>query len=253
MSAPPPDVVAAFGRRGEPQPLAGGEGHSWLVDDIVLKPAYDDREASWIADLLARLSTDGFRIARPIATRQGGWVAAGWAAYEWVEGRETLRGRLRERFAAAAAFHRALAGVGWPDFMAARSNPWITADRMVWGERPLRAAPRRRTIVDRLAVLATGPAGPAQIVHGDLAGNLLFTDDLPPAVIDFAPYHRPIGYADGIVAADLLIWGADAGPEVLRYADPPDIARGLLFRALSDLHWDPERWLAAVEIVAAAS
>lgn len=113
---------------------------------------------------------------------------------------------------------------------------WLRADRMVWGEVPLAPPPGYDEIARRLAALA-GPADPThrrQVVHGDLSGNLLFADGLPPAVIDVSPYHRPVAYADGIVAADLLLWGG-AGREVLRYVEPAYVARGVLFRLLSPL------------------
>ena len=47
-------------------------------------------------------------------------------------------------------------------------------------------------------------------MHGDLTGNVLFADDLAPAVIDFSPYWRPTGFASAIVVGDALLWeGAD--------------------------------------------
>jgi prepilin-type processing-associated H-X9-DG protein len=34
---------------------------------------------------------------------------------------------------------------------------------------------------------------PDQFIHADLAGNVLFADGVPPAVIDFSPLERPAG------------------------------------------------------------
>ncbi|MEA2558336.1 MAG: hypothetical protein QOG88_1874 [Actinomycetota bacterium] len=45
-----------------------------------------------------------------------------------------------------------------------------------------------------------------QLIHGDLTENVLFADGLPPAVIDMAPYRRPVGFASGIVVGDALLW-----------------------------------------------
>lgn len=120
MTVPPPHVLAAFDIRDTPTPLDGGEGRSWYADGLVLKPTDDELAASWIADVLAKLPEDGFRVARPVRTRQGGWLAAGWTAYEHVDGRESIEGHFDERFAAAAALHTALEPTPWPPALDAR-------------------------------------------------------------------------------------------------------------------------------------
>jgi prepilin-type processing-associated H-X9-DG protein len=76
-----------------------------------------------------------------------------------------------------------------------------------------------------------------QLVHGDLSGNVLFADGLPPAIIDFSPYWRPAAYADAIIAVDGLLW-FDAAPELLRFAQsspdfPQFLLRALIFRLVA--------------------
>jgi hypothetical protein len=52
---------------------------------------------------------------------------------------------------------------------------------------------------------------PSQPIHGDLGGNMPDHDALPPAVIDFSPYRRPLPFAAAAVVAGALVWqGADA-------------------------------------------
>jgi hypothetical protein len=60
-----------------------------------------------------------------------------------------------------------------------------------------------------------GSARPAQLVHGDLGGNVLFAPSLAPAIIDFSPYWRPPGYAEAVAAVDAFLWFG-AGDHVLR-------------------------------------
>lgn len=70
------------------------------------------------------------------------------------------------------------------------------------------------TIV-RLQRLLAPIASRHQIVHGDLAGNPLWADGLPPAVIDFTPYWRPAGYGTALLIVDAVLWyGAE--PSMLR-------------------------------------
>lgn len=78
----------------------------------------------------------------------------------------------------------------------------------------------------------------SQLIHGDLTGNVLFADGLPPAIIDFSPYWRPPGFAAAIVVGDALLWeeaeedlprGYDRVPFFNQY-----LVRALIYRAVTD-------------------
>ena len=77
----------------------------------------------------------------------------------------------------------------------------------------------------------------SQLVHGDLGGNVLFDDELPPAVIDLSPYWRPAPYADAIVVADAVA-GEGAPDELvdahLRRHGEQLLLRAVLFRVAVD-------------------
>jgi hypothetical protein len=81
-------------------------------------------------------------------------------------------------------------------------------------------------------------AARSQLIHGDLTGNVLFDDRLPPAVIDLAPYWRSTAFASAIVVADALVWeGADEGilDAVTHIADFDQyLLRALIYRAVTD-------------------
>ncbi len=87
-------------------------------------------------------------------------------------------------------------------------------------------------------------AAPSQVIHGDLTGNVLFADPLPPAVIDLAPYWRPAEFATAIVVADALVWeGADIAE--LKPTTGTDrfgqfLVRAILYRIVADLVTDPD-------------
>ena len=106
---------------------------------------------------------------------------------------------------------------------------------MAWGERDpgsvLTAAPGPLAAQLRSLLAVLRPVRlPAQLIHGDLGGNVLFAAGEPPAVIDFSPYWRPAGLALAVAAVDALTWsGAD--PVILgELADQPDLDQ-LLARA----------------------
>lgn len=80
----PAAVLSAFGVRGAQTRLAGGEGRSIRVVDVVLKPVDDVSEAAWLAALLRDLQVPDVRIPRPVITSGGDTVVDGWATVEFV-------------------------------------------------------------------------------------------------------------------------------------------------------------------------
>lgn len=235
--APPSGaVLEAFGASGSLVPVAGGRGRAWRAGDLILKPTdLSPAEHAWHAEVLPTIRLDGFRLALPRSATGGRLVVDGWAAWGHVEG-EHRSGRWPEIIEIGERLHRAVANLPRPEFIATRSDPWSIGDRVAWGEAS--AAPYGRIgLVDRLIDLLVPIVTPSQVVHGDLTGNVLFADDLPPAVIDFSPYWRPTAYASAIVVADALVWegaGRSLVTEALRI-DTFDqyLARALIFRIVS--------------------
>jgi uncharacterized protein (TIGR02569 family) len=223
-------VLAAFGAVSEPIPLAGGTGSSWRAGSLVLKPLdCAEHEIPWQAELFASIEQDGFRIASPLPD-----VVEGWTATSYLEGRHEHR-RWREIIAVGQRFHAALAGVPRPDaIIDRRTNPWEIGDRVAWGERGYDG------IDDLLAALEPVDAA-SQLMHGDLTGNVLFHDELPPAIIDFAPYWRPTEYATAIIATDAVLW--EGAPEdLLDTAQPQYLLRALIFRGVTSLEFGTDDW-----------
>lgn len=236
--APQPSaaVLRAFGA-GERSPvlLPGGQGTTWRADRIVLRPHGDAREARWRSATLARLAhTDRFRTPRPVPSADGGWLAGGWEAWAWLPG-ATDPTRVEDVLAAGAAFHRAVAHLPRPGFLDLVDDPWSRADRLVWGSGPLPTEP----LLDRLAAGFRSVRAPSQLVHRDLLGNVLFAPGEPPAVFDWAPAWRPVGYAAAIAAVDAVCWHGvpvDRLPDLGRLAAvsewPQLLVRALAFRVL---------------------
>jgi uncharacterized protein (TIGR02569 family) len=228
-------VLAAFGRAEKPVRLAGGRGLAWRVGDLVLKPADLGPELEWQAEFLPTVRADGFRLAVPQRATDGALVVDDWSAWSYVAG-EHRPGQWAEVIAVGERFHRALAGLPRPAFITARTDPWAIGDRVAWGEAsidPYRHIEQASRLVDTLEPVAD----PSQLVHGDLTGNVLIDDALPPAVIDVSLYWRPPAFASAIVVADALVWeGADetlfaAVAHVDRFGQ--FLARALLYRIVA--------------------
>lgn len=240
-------VLAAFGARGTPTRLAGGRGLTWRAGDVVLRPAEALAETAWKSPILAALSgRDAFTVPRPLRDARGAWVVDGWEALEWVPGAADPS-RVDDVVRVGMAFHRALAGLPEPSFIAASDHAWSRADRIAWGEGEQDVPPGDR-LLDALLAQYRPLDEPAQVIHADLLGNVLFAADRPPAVIDWAPYWRPAGWAAAIAVADAVCWH---GHPLDRLGEDYGIAhwRQLLLRALvfrmATLHllgrWDAEQ------------
>lgn len=210
---PGKSVVAAFAPGSVPALLAGGQGRTFAVGPVVLKPveAYDEAAWTWVAETLTRVVEDGFRIARPVRARCGRWIVDGWMAFERVSGDHRLRlGPWGEVVELSRRFHLALVDFPRPDFIDHRMDRFARADRAAWGETSEQLHPAVTAMVDRLTDRLRPLRLRSQLIHGDFAGNLLFASNLPPAVIDFSPYWRPAGYATAQVIIDAVLWyGAD--------------------------------------------
>ena len=217
--------------------LAGGQGSSWRADEVVLKPVdLGGPELEWQAELFGSISCDGFRVARPLRARDGSFVVAGWCAWQAVKGGHEER-RWPEIVAVGERFHAALAGVPRPDFLSRRTDPWAVGDRVAWGDLPANEFVHVKHLV-RLVFALQPVEAPSQLIHGDLTGNVLFDDQLPPAVIDFSPYWRPTAFASAIVVADALVWEAADESILDGVAYIEDFAqyllRAVIYRAVTD-------------------
>jgi uncharacterized protein (TIGR02569 family) len=237
----PEEVLTAFGLAGTvPARLPGGQGTAWRAGPVVLKPADSPRAGRWFADVYDALTGPGFRVPRPVRALTGDWVALGWAGYQWVPGTAAdwsgVSPRWPELVTVSRALHAALAGVPVPSWRRTVENPWTIGDEVAWGERdpgPLLgpAAGELAGQVRRLLPLLRPVDLPDQLIHADLAGNVLFADGMAPAVIDFSPLERPAGLPLAVVAVDALMWHG-ARPAVLgQLAGEREIGQ-LLVRAL---------------------
>jgi uncharacterized protein (TIGR02569 family) len=237
VTTPPPHVVDAFttGRSPVPVPLSSGRGTAWRVGEVILKPLdLPVTELEWQAEILAGLTGDGFRVAAPLRSSDGELVVDGWSAWPRLAGGH--RPRWTEIIAAGAHFHAALRGAPRPsELLDARTHHWARADRIAWGEAP---AAGRSAEVAWLLQARRELHLPAQVIHGDLSGNILFADGLAPAIIDFSPYWRPAAYASAVIVVDAVVWhGADPALLDLVAGERDGVQmliRALLFRRLSD-------------------
>ncbi len=237
QACPPPAVLAAFGVRGRPQPLPGGQRTAWRVGDAVLKPL--DTEPAileWQESLLRMLDgRDDFRVAPPRRSLAGELVVGGWTAWRFEPGHLPVA-RWPEIVRLARRFTGAVADLPRPAVLDRRGDRWAIADRLAWTEPAGRLPPVKH--LSRLAAACRPIRAPSQLIHGDLAGNVLFADGRPPLILDLSPYWRPAELCPAIVVADALVFEGAEPSLVEQLAGDPDgpqcLLRALMFRAITD-------------------
>jgi len=218
---------------------------AWDAGEIVLRNVDDEAEATWVAEFVGGVAQRGFRLAQPIRARDGRWVVDGWTAWTRVPGAHSTT-RWPELLTAAHALHEAIRNVARPEFITRLTNRWRLADGIAWGEV---AADEVAAVahLDRLLAARRPVDLPSQLVHGDLVGNVLFADGLPPAIIDLSLYWRPVGYGAALVVGDAIAWeGAptDLSRELAKYDEWPQLLlRAVIFRVVvSELARRAEPW-----------
>ncbi len=206
---PTPLAIRAFGVREHALcRLPGGAGHAWTDGHLVLKPVGCVPEHAWVCQTYAAWEGDDVRVPEPVAPKgvdRGHWSVDGWGAHVFLPGRDLDLARELGRVKDVSdAFHDSINDLPRPDFMDVRDDPWAFGDRLAWeaaepeGDDESLAVIRR--LQDHLAPVTT----PEQVIHGDILPNVLVADGLPPAVIDWPPYFRPIGTANAVAVTDAL-------------------------------------------------
>jgi uncharacterized protein (TIGR02569 family) len=199
------DILRAFDVSGKPVRLVGGQGTSYLVDGVVLKPIDNEVEACWIADIYNNLDSSEFRVAKPVRAKNNSWVFDKWVAYNFING-EHLKNKHSETVEISKVFHKALEKIPKPSFLEGSDDAWAIADRIAWEESPIPKNKLTDEVFEKLFSNLQKNELPNQIIHGDIGENILFDSELAPAIIDFCPYWRPASFSIAVAIIDWIVW-----------------------------------------------
>jgi hypothetical protein len=273
--SPPAIVITSFGLDlddGEPVRLGGGQGTSFLIGDAVIKPEENIEEVEFvlgIQDMLAKNGNTQYRIPQPLRQITGAgdpkYIVDGWIGAKFVRGTHMIRGRWSLLLDATRAFHKDLRDSvkECPSFIERRTHRWARADRIVWEEIGTKSGsdgpfdisdmamndwvvpaltPAFQILLQLRRPLVPGSLQP-QLVHSDLYGNMLYSDDdkdddhQPPAIIDLSLYWRPVEYAEAVIVADAMV-DCGEGEELISLVGNSSfrlqmLVKALLFRILA--------------------
>jgi uncharacterized protein (TIGR02569 family) len=257
---PPTHVLDLFAAEGVLEPLAGGQGASVRAGDLVLSPGRDAEQLAWLAFVQARLAVRldeevprSIRLALPVPARDGRLVVDGWAATRFEPGATPCHDLATLR-ATAHLLHARLASVvpARPEALDARTDQWAVAERQAYdAEAAVRAAAERSEsgLPDLVTAIAAQlddtDLGREQLVHADLAGNVLLDAAGVPFVVDLSPAWRSPLWAEAVCVLDAVLWhGAPtAALDAWRTGvERQAMLRAVLFRILSDQPCDVGRY-----------
>ncbi len=237
---PTPAAVRAFGVDDQTlHRLEGGQGLAWTDGRLVLKPVGCRPEHDFLCRTYVEWPTDAaVRVPRPVEPRDGssdGWSVDGWGAHVWVPGRSIdFRSELATVRAVSKDFHALLAGMPRPAFLDTRDDPWSYGDRLAWEDAAPVADSETRDLINRLRERLAPVTSPEQVIHGDILGNILLHEQLPPAVIDWPPYFRPAAMGEAIAITDAVTFHGAPIQLLDEWATGPDwqqlLIRSLLYR-----------------------
>jgi len=245
-NAPSFEILEAFEVASPPELLPGGQNTCFLADKLVLKPAGDSQEASWMAELNSQIDSPDFRIQKFKPAKDGSWVFDGWTASYFLEGShhkitpensdKNTTSQIQELINLSQAYHQHLVKVPKPAWFNQKDDIFAVSDRMAWGETELPYFEPVNAKLTKLVALLKENHLPFQLVHGDWGSEqILFHDTLPPAIIDMTPYFRPADYPIADMLEGMLAYQG-ASPEILHLGDSiPDfqqlMLRSILMRA----------------------
>ncbi len=246
-------------REMAPIPLGDDWDGGWRCGDVVLTPVVDHARAAWSARIRETLVVDGMRLARPVRATDGRYVVSGWRADTFIAG--VAEPRHDEVVSLSLRLHAATIELDRPRFLAQPPvTPWseadifLAADRAAWEQVPLRSVraagvdlpesmdgQRSVILLTQLATLRREVSAPAQLVHGDLFGMVLFAGAMAPGLADITPYWRPVPWAAAVIVVDSLAWGGADEGLLERWDDLPEwpqmLIRAVMFRlAVHALH-----------------
>lgn len=228
---PPPEVLDLFAVPDDVEPVPRGAGTSFRAGDLVLSPGRDAAVAEWLNPALARLSVRlderperrrrDLRVALPVPARDGSWVVDGWGATRHEPGATACRD-LDVTLAAGRVLHAQLAAT-----VRTRPPRLLHCDDL----------PTTAVVRQVASLLDTTDLGSDQLVHADLAGNVLLDSSGAPVVVDVVPAWGSVVWAEALVVLDCVV-SHDAPRDVLgawtKGARQQAMLRAVAWRARAD-------------------
>jgi uncharacterized protein (TIGR02569 family) len=225
-------IANKFGSIGIPKLLDGGQGTTYRSGEIILKPVGFLAESKEAAEIVSGLTESPLlNLPKAVKSINGNWVEDGYVAWNFVPGTER-QGYYSEKLKVCDYFGDIFGGLGKPKFLDLKNDEYTIADRVAWGELERIYPPEQQEIIDLVKSKIRPVNLPSQIIHGDISGNMVFTESGLPGVIDLTLYWRPRNFTKAILLIDAITW-EDADPDIYDLvSNEPEIDQLLIRAAL---------------------
>lgn len=236
-------ILDAFGLTDEPIKLEGGQGKSYKVGPVVIKENNgDNKNIDFISEILLDIDNVKYRITKPARALDGRLIVDGYISAYYEEG-DHDGSKIEETLRISDLFHEDLARYDWGRLKTVE-NQWSIAMDHLFQNRGLPDdlnAGNKEICMKMLAQLKE-VHDPMQIIHGDIGGNVLYHDGLPPCIIDFSPNVAPRPMASAIAVVDHIAWGGGKISDLDRLkvyvSDEVYLKYAVMFRLLTALVGD---------------
>ncbi len=238
----PDRIKELFNVKGIGKRLTGGQGNSFLFNDVVIKPVGDSGALyEMTANILRSINNPEYRLAKPIKSINDNYIEDGFIATEYHVG-EHDDSRIEEALRISRIFHEDLKRFNIE--LPKQEDRWSKALSIIWDDYKYDIDNDDYRYCISLLESLPGSDEPKQLIHGDMAGNVLYHESLSPLIIDFSPSIAPYSFIEALIIVDHIAWGGGYVND-LNLLKPiheyiPQIKRAILFRLLTTFFMDSD-------------
>ena len=208
--------------------LIGGQNESFRVGSVVLKKVHDPKEYLWIAEVLKDIDFYDAFLVKPVKAKNGKFIVENLGATNYFT-KSKHDFNVANILQLCRSLNEKIKHISKPEWIDEPNNPWKKAQQIAWETESNNAYPEE---IQALLNLRKPINLPVQLVHIDMAQNILKNDLNRYAIIDFTPAFFPKEYAEAIIVIDSIAWHQAPWSTIDYLGINTELSYQLLLRAL---------------------
>ena len=199
-----PETIAKFSGRTTFTILPGGQNESVKAGDLVIKPVHEPKKYLWLSECLNEVDFEDLQVAIPVRSGAGNYIENAAGATQYYEAK-FFDGRMERKLDTCRELNKKVFHISKPEDFASWESPWTKGQDLAWsfGDAVNFKIPEELRVLMNMREQIEIPY---QLVHVDLAGNILFDIKGNPVVIDFTPGFYPKEYSESLLVIDSIAW-----------------------------------------------
>ena len=221
-------IAKQFTNETEIVKLMGGQNESFLVGSVVLKKVHNPEEYLWIVEVLKDINFYDALLVKPVMAKNGKFIIENFGATNYFP-KSKNDFNVANTLQLCRSLNEKIKHISKPEWMDKPNNPWKKAQKIAWETESNYSYPDE---IQELLNLRKPLSLPVQLVHIDLAQNILKNLLNQYAIIDFTPAFFPKEYAEAVIIIDSIAWH-QAPLSTIDYIEiNPELSYQLFLRAL---------------------